>query len=174
MEALLSPVYDYYAENVYYFDTKGHLSVPADYTPVDDGYGGYQLLEISYADSWILEGSAQVFYDNNGDVRMVRIELDGGMDKIYIMAQAVYASCVEGMTPDLGKKIADALHLDNAGFVMPEGKYSRMLFYEGYNYYAYKGPSSGPYYRLWVWPTDDYDWSKEIEAIIFDIDGNQV
>jgi len=177
MEAILVPMYEYYEEHDLCFFSDGeavHLAVPG---PIDFSVNeGLIALQRNY--DWSL-GELYIRHNNEEKVRIVTVSMDdddryGGMENVYLMAQAVYASCVEGMTPELGKKIADALHMGDSGFTMPEGKYDRVLIYEGYTYYSYKGPSSGPYTRIWVFPASDSDWRDTTEVVFFDIDGNMI
>ena len=89
----------------------------------------------------------------------------------------MYSSCVEGITKEVGKQIADALHLGEAEYTLPEGKYDRVLMHEGYYYTSYCGPSSGLYVRIFVFPMEDNDisgWSNLNEVVVFDIEGNIV
>ncbi|HCC34881.1 MAG TPA: hypothetical protein DEQ02_04325 [Ruminococcaceae bacterium] len=182
MEAMLGPVYEYYEENGLIYDQgKTHLAVPEDFSPDEPNTAaGKAMLEITYS-TWIIEGNVQIFHAEGGDVEAVHVEIDdsefyGGMANVYTMASAVYASSVKGMTPELGKKIADALHLNDSTFTMPGGKTDRILIHEGYYYFASKSEGSGWYTRIRVWPVSDADgeWNKSDEIIYFDIDGNDM
>jgi len=177
MEAMLGPIYDYYEEHNLFSYTNGepvHLAVPG---PIDFSVNdGSISLERNYG--WSL-GELLIRHDREEKVRMVWVSMEdddsyGGMANVYVMAKALYASCVEGITPEMGKIIADALHMGDSDFTMPEGKYERVLIYEGYNYYSYKGPSSGRYTRIWVFPASDSDWRDTSEIVFFDIDGKMI
>ncbi|MDR2714617.1 MAG: hypothetical protein LBB42_03705 [Coriobacteriales bacterium] len=185
MDTILKPVYVYYKENdlvrdknkltvLKGFDERGSEFLLKDYTPNEGG-----LWKTDYRE-WTIDGHGVIKFDGNKEVVLVDFninydhELWGGMSNAYILAQAVFSSSVQGVTPEMGTKIANALHLNDGDYVMPEGKRFRAVEHEGYVYIADQEPTS-IYIGFSVRATDGYyQWEPDAKTIIFDLDGNQL
>jgi hypothetical protein len=154
MEALMGPSYEYYGEGAV------HLEYSDDFVSASG-----DVVSIGWPRGWSL--GELTIWRGDGGVMDVMVDVND-YTIVNNVAAAMYASCVRGVTPELGQKIADALHAGDMEFPDNFDRYTYVIDYEGY-YYSYELANG---LRLEVISTEhEPNFAK---CVFFDIDGNEV
>lgn len=153
MESLMDTAYENYGPEA------DRLKIPADFTP-----GPNEVFSVDVFD-WDL-GDLTAWMDETGAVNQVMANI---RDHTIVnnVAMALFASSVEGNTPEDGQKIADALHIGDMFFPENYDKYIYVLDQDGY-YYIYEIANN-----LWLTVIHNDIELAYAECIFFDIDGNE-
>jgi len=157
MEALMGPSYEVYGRGV----DAVHLTLPDDFDPKTDRY-----IEFTWPSTWEL-GRLTILLDD-GQVNEVFAQ---GIEHVIAnnVTAALFASAVQGMTPEEGQKIADALRVgDYFDFAMQYEKENFVVEHKEYYFIV----TVENLYHPRVIPAEgqlNYD-----RCVLFDIDGNEI
>jgi len=157
MEAMLEPAYAYYGGA-----GANHLALPPGFTPDPGG-----VLSIEGRGNWDL-GDLLIRFGDTGQVAETGADVRD-FNTVNTIAAALFASSVQGVTPEVGQRIADVLHVGDFDFTPSDrDKYDYVIDYEGYYYIC----QIGNFFRLAVVP-NDYEIAFA-QFVFFDINGNEI